>query len=106
MKSKDKLTKERIIEILREAQPYLRERYGVKRIAIFGSCVKGRVKKDSDIDILVDFERPIGLDFIDLADYLEEILGMKVDLLTPAGVKSIKRKEIIKVIEQNLIYVV
>jgi len=106
LKSKDKLTKERIIEILREAQPYLRERYGVKRIAIFGSCVKGRVKKDSDIDILVDFERPIGLDFIDLADYLEEILGMKVDLLTPAGVKSIKRKEIIKVIEQNLIYVV
>jgi hypothetical protein len=105
LKSKDKLTKERIIEILREAQPYLRERYGVKRIAIFGSCVKGRVKKDSDIDILVDFERPIGLDFIDLADYLEEILGMKVDLLTPAGVKSIKRKEIIKVIEQNLIYV-
>jgi len=106
LKNKGMLTKERVIEILREAQPYLRGRYGVKRIAIFGSCVKGRLKNDSDIDILVDFEKPIGFDFIDLADYLEDILGRKVDLFTPVGVKSIKRKEIINDIEENLLYVI
>jgi predicted nucleotidyltransferase len=75
-------TKEDILQILKNEMPYLKDRYGVERIAIFGSFAKGNQTPKSDIDILVQLTKPIGLDFMELADYLEEILGKKVDLST------------------------
>lgn len=94
-----------IVEIIREQVPYLIENFGVKRIGLFGSFARGNPEADSDVDILVDFEKPIGLKFMDLADYLEQILGRKVDILTPEGLRSIRIKEIAQEIERSVMYV-
>lgn len=57
------------------------------------------------MDIIVEFEKPIGLKFIELADYFENILGKKVSLLTPEGIKSIRVKNVAEDIEKSIIYV-
>lgn len=99
------MDKERIIEIIRGNYPYLVTEYGVKRIGLFGSYAKGRQTEESDIDILADFEGPIGLRFVEFAEYLEKILGKKTDVLTSQGVNGIKIKEIANEIEKSIIYV-
>lgn len=62
------LTKEKITETLRERYPFLAAEYGVKRIGFFGSFAKGLSAEGSDIDILVEFQRPIGFRFIEFAE--------------------------------------
>lgn len=79
---REPLTKDRILQQLRKELPYLREKYGVERLAIYGSFANGRPTKRSDIDLLVQLAEPLGLEFISLAYYLEEVLGRKVDLAT------------------------
>lgn len=79
----------------------LSKKYGLSNIAIFGSYGRGQQTKDSDIDILVDFNKPIGIEFIDLADELERILRIKVDLVSRNGVKP----DYYKQIETELNYV-
>lgn len=77
-----------IKEILRSSKSLLKDKYAVKSLAIFGSYARGEQQETSDVDLLVDFDRPIGgFAFIELADQLEELLGMKVDLLTPRMIK-------------------
>ena len=80
---------EEIKEILTKHKEELRERFKVKEIGVFGSYVKGKQKKKgSDIDILVEFEEPIGLfKFIDLEEYLSNLLGVKVDLVSKKALK-------------------
>ncbi len=92
---------EEIKKIINQHRKELEQKYKVKTIAIFGSYVRGEQKERSDIDILVEFTEPVGFLFFHLADYLEEILKVKVDLLTPDGIKPNRRKYII----ENLIYV-
>jgi predicted nucleotidyltransferase len=79
---KEPRTKEQIFQILKKELPYLNEKYGVERIAIYGSFAKGNQRKRSDIDILVQLIKPLGLDFIKLAYHLEKVLKRKVDLAT------------------------
>jgi predicted nucleotidyltransferase len=79
---KEPLTKEKILQILKKELPFLRKKYGVERIAIYGSFAKGNQRKRSDIDILVQLTKPLGLGFIELSYYLEKVLGRKVDLAT------------------------
>jgi predicted nucleotidyltransferase len=79
---RDPRTKEQIFQILRKELPYLSEKYGVERIAIYGSFAKGNQRKASDIDILVQLIKPLGLDFIKLAYHLEKVLKRRVDLAT------------------------
>lgn len=68
-------------EIKRKIMPVLRK-YGVKRASIFGSVVRGELREDSDIDILVEIDRDISLlDFVALKIELEDVLGRKVDLV-------------------------
>jgi len=98
-------TREEIIEVLRENLPYLSSEYGVKRIGLFGSYAKEGSTQASDIDLIVEFDRPIGFRFVELADYLESLLGKKVDLLTPAGIKGIRIPRIAKGIEESTVYV-
>ncbi len=92
---------EEIRKIINRHRQELEQKYKVKTIAIFGSYVKGEQKEKSDIDILVEFSEPLGFLFFHLVDYLEEILKVKVDLLTPDGIKSNRRKYI----TDDLIYV-
>lgn len=94
-----------IKEILRKEYPYLASEYGIKKIGLFGSYAKGKQTEKSDIDIIAEFERPIGLKFMEFTEYLENILGRKTDVLTPEGVKSIIIKRISDDIEKSIIYV-
>jgi len=98
-------TKEEIADILRKAYPYLASEYGVKRIGMFGSYAKGLSTEASDIDIVVEFERPIGFRFIELTEYLESLLGKSVDVLTPAGIQGIRVDRITRSIKESIVYV-
>lgn len=99
------LTKEKIVELLRGEYAYLTAEFGVRKIALFGSYVKGEPTEASDIDIVVEFAHPIGFRFFDLVDYLETILGQRVDVLTPAGVQNIRIKRVAQDISESLVYV-
>jgi predicted nucleotidyltransferase len=84
---------------LLEIKPILREKYKVKEIGIFGSYVRGKQRKSSDIDILVDFEEDaqIGLlTFAALENFLSELLGVKVDLVMKNSLKPNIGKAILK----------
>ena len=74
------------IEILRDHEQEIKKRFAVRRIGLFGSFVRGEETKESDIDILVEFEDPTFRNFMNLAFYLEDIFSRRVDLLTPEGI--------------------
>ncbi len=90
-----------IKEILKSHKAQLSSKYGLNNIAIFGSYSRGQQTADSDVDILVDFKQPIGIEFIDLAEELERLLRIKVDLVSKNGVKP----DYLKLIETELNYV-
>jgi uncharacterized protein len=90
-----------IKETLKSNKLRLTEKYGLSLMAIFGSYGRGQQTETSDIDILVDFQKPIGVEFIDLANELEKLLKAKVDLVSKNGIKPQYFKEI----EQDLSYV-
>lgn len=92
-------------EILRRELPKLKSEFGVKRIGLFGSFSSGKQKQASDVDLLIEFEKPIGFKFMIMAEYLEKRLGRKVDILTPAGVDSIRIRPIAKSILSSVVYV-
>lgn len=92
---------EEIKRIINQHRQELEERFKVKNIAIFGSYIRGEQSPQSDIDIIIEFTEPVGLLFIHLADFLEEILGTKVDLLTPEAIKPNRKKYIM----EELVYV-
>ena len=81
---------ERIISILKEHKAELKETYRVKEIGIFGSYVRGEYKEKSDLDILVEFDEDakIGLlRFVNLENYLSDLIGFKVDLVEKSALK-------------------
>jgi hypothetical protein len=96
---------QKVINVLRRELPYLKENYGVKKIALFGSIAKNKHTKANDIDMVVEFIRPIGFRFMDLAEYLEKRLGRKIDILTADGIKSIRIKKVARDIKRSLLYV-
>ena len=80
--------KAEILEILRAMKPELGALYNVKTIGIFGSLVRETQHSQSDIDVLVEFEPPIGMfKFLELEDLLSERLGGKVDLVSRKALK-------------------
>jgi predicted nucleotidyltransferase len=99
------LTKAKVIKTIKNEKPHLAAEFNVKKIGLFGSFARGRQTGKSDIDIIVEFSKPIGFKFLELCDYLEKKLGKKVDILTPAGIKGIRLKHIAKDIRSNIIYV-
>ena len=75
----------------------LRREYGVKGLSVFGSYVRGEQKKSSDVDILVEFVKPIGLlKFLKLENELTKLLGVKVDLVTKKALMPRIGKRILK----------
>jgi hypothetical protein len=81
-------TLEEIKEILIKQKPFLKSKYGVKDVGIFGSYARGDQEDKSDLDILVEFEKPVGFfKFLELEEYLEEITGIKVELVTRKALK-------------------
>jgi predicted nucleotidyltransferase len=78
---------DRVLSTLRAALPALRREFPLRRLALFGSTVRGDTRDGSDIDILVDVEPSIGLGFITLAERLEGLIGRKVDLISRRAIK-------------------
>lgn len=99
------LTKETITEILQAQYPYLAAEYGVKRLGLFGSYAQGTPTETSDVDIIAEFERPIGFRFTEIAEYLESLLGKPVDILTPAGIQGIRVERVARSIMESAVYV-
>jgi len=87
--------------ILAVHKPELMKKYHVKRLGVFGSYARGDEMAFSDLDIIVDFEKPIGLDFVTLADELESMLGVKVDLVSANAIKP----RMLESIKEELVYV-
>ena len=83
--------------VLRTHLPELKDRYGVKTLGIFGSHVRGEEREDSDLDVLVEFNRSIGLfGFVRLELYLSVLLGVQVDLVTTRALKRRIGKRILQ----------
>lgn len=89
-------TREEIEGTLKRFKPMLREKFKVKEIGFFGSYVRGEESETSDVDVLVDFLEPIGWEYIDFKEFLEEILGMEVDLVTVKALKPQLKEKILK----------
>jgi len=101
----DMKTQMKPVEILKKNHDSLRDNFGVKRIGLFGSFAKGTERKDSDIDMVVEFKNADFDNFMNLVFYLEKLLGRKVDILTPEGLRSIRVKKVAEDIERSLRYV-
>jgi uncharacterized protein len=95
------LTKEEILKRLREHKGELQQKFPVKDIALFGSYARGEQTPESDIDLMVEFNSPVGIEFIDLVIYLENFFKKRVDLVTKKSLKKILQPYI----EKDLIYV-
>mgnify|MGYP001352827367 CR=1 FL=1 len=92
--------KKEIIKIIRDSKSEMESHYGVGRLGLFGSYVREKQKKRSDIDILVTFNRDIDLfDFLDLREYLECRLQAKVDLVMESALKPAIGRRILSEVE-------
>jgi predicted nucleotidyltransferase len=92
--------KTEIFKIIKSNKPEIESRYGVQRLGLFGSFVKERQRKKSDVDILVTFNRDIDLfEFLDLREFLEKKLGTKVDLVMATALKPTIGKRILAEVE-------
>jgi len=86
-----------IERILRDQKPILREKFKVREIGIFGSVVRGEQKETSDLDLLVEFEEPIGLiKYVNLQNYLSDKVGWRVDLVMKSGLKPRISRHVLK----------
>ncbi len=86
-----------IQSILSKHKEELNKKYSVREIGVFGSYARGEQKQSSDIDILVEFEEPIGFfKFLELEEHISKILGVKVDLVTKNALKPRIGEHILK----------
>jgi len=94
-------TRDDVVKVLKSKRTAYR-RYSVKSLALFGSAARNRMRKTSDVDILVQFEQPTWVNYIGLKFYLEDLLGRNVDLVTLDSLKPSVRPSV----EQDLLYVI
>jgi predicted nucleotidyltransferase len=88
---------DQIIMKLRENKHFLEEKYKVKTLGVFGSYVRGEQKKGSDLDILVEFQEPVGLfEFMELEEFLGKKTGVKIDLVSKKALKPRIGKHILE----------
>ncbi|HNS33362.1 MAG TPA: nucleotidyltransferase family protein [bacterium] len=104
MKKQKTLSKKEIMEILGKNKEMLLK-YDVKKIGLFGSFVRNEQKPESDIDLFVEFEKPSFDNFMGVSYYLENLFGRRIEILTPAGVESIRIKQIKEEIKRSISYV-
>lgn len=94
-------TVEQIKRVLRKYKPKLARKYHIQQMGIFGSYARGDETENSDLDIMVTLEKPIGLDFVTLAEELEKVLETRVDLVSANAIKP----RMMKSIKEELVYV-
>jgi predicted nucleotidyltransferase len=94
-------TLQNILEKLREHKPELQKKYPVSRLGVFGSYARGTATVESDIDIAVDISGPMGLNFIAMADEIEDLFGIKTDVVPKRSIKP----EYLHNVEKDIVYV-
>lgn len=85
-----------VLKVLKSHKKEIKTKYDVKRIGIFGSYAKGLQNEQSDVDILVEFEKPSYDNFMDLSFFLEDLFSKKVDLLTPNSLSPFMKTSVEK----------
>lgn len=89
-------TLEEITQLLQADREYLRKRFRVSQMQVFGSYARGEPTINSDVDILIHYDRPPTLWMLgELRDYLTEVLGMPVDIVTEKGLKPRIREKVL-----------
>ena len=94
-------TREEILSVLTKHRGELETRFKATRLGLFGSYARGEQRADGDVHILVDVDQSIGLEFVTLADRIETLLGIPVEVVSRRAIKP----RHLKVIEKELIYV-
>lgn len=90
------MTRQDALTILATHREALQQQFGVKSLALFGSVARDEATEHSDVDLLVEFDRPVGLfGLFTLQDYLEHLLGCAVDLGTPESLKPRLRSQVL-----------
>lgn len=97
------MSTEAIKEKIKKNKLEIAEKFFVKEIGLFGSYVRNEQTAKSDLDVLVDFSKPIGWDVVDLQEYLQKLLGVKVDLVLKKGL--VRNKRLWKLVKQEVLYV-
>ena len=96
------LSKKTVVDILEAEIPYIMREYQVKKIGVFGSYAREEQTERSDIDLLVEFSKPISFfSLFELEDYLKDKLGVRVEIVTPGALKEI----LIPIVMKEVIYV-
>ncbi len=96
------MKREQALELLNANKQLLKQRFGVRRIALFGSTARGEARSDSDVDVLVDFDGPASSKrYFGVQFYLEDLLEAPVDLVTTKALRA----ELQPYIEQEAVYV-
>ena len=96
------MNRSRVIELLTQSKPILTTRYGVTRLALFGSTARDAARSDSDIDILVGFDGPATSErYFGVQFYLEDLFGCPIDLVTEKAL----RIELRPFVEKEAVYV-
>ena len=86
----------RFIKTLKRYEDYMKEKYKVGELGVFGSYTRNEQREGSDLDLLVKFYEPVGLDYFELKDFLEDVLKVNVDLVTKSGIKPRLKDRILK----------
>ena len=94
-------TLDKIVETLRRYKPELQRKYPISQLGVFGSYARGEDTETSDIDIAVEITGPMGLSFVAMANEIEDLFGIKVDVVPK---RSIKPSYLVYV-EKDIVYV-
>jgi len=91
------IERDEILGSLRAALPYLKQRWSIRSLGVFGSFARGDAAEDSDVDVLVEFEHPVGLSvFLGLESELYSLVGRRVDLVSRAALKPYMGREVMR----------
>ena len=93
------MTKKEIIIKLKDLKPILKDKYNIVSIGFFGSYATGNNTKESDIDIVIEYSKPIGWEFFDIQDLLHEKLNKKIDLVS---IKALKKQLKNRILNQTI----
>ncbi|NQT52170.1 nucleotidyltransferase family protein [bacterium] len=91
--------REQVTRLAEQERAMLRERFGVRRLGLFGSCLLGRMRPDSDVDVLVEFDELTFDNYMGLLFFLEGRVGRKVDLVIAESLKPRLRPHIMREVE-------
>ena len=94
------LTLQNILQILRTHMPELQRKYPVGRLGVFGSYARGEATEKSDIDIAVEINGPMGISFIAMADEIEDLFGIKTDVVPLRSIKP----QYLQHVQKDIVY--